>query len=272
MDVSPVSGMSSFGGLSSNEATPLTRQEQEQFASIVKDPENRGFYPWLRSFINRLLGVFGEKLSPGQLNRCLDNIFSNENEWQHKGSFEVGGVFQTLFREKQFAGNTYVVCAATHDLQESESDSIAAHMSGGRSLIQTFAALDGAYPEGSVKALIPIAQSNTYGPFGARGHFTLLEVDIDNGMIKNAVLHDSKGGFVDTFYDGAGRLTEILHKANLVGDDSFSVAVEHRGEQSLLNGNDCGRFAAYYAAKIITDENLTNANKKDAGAFFKEHF
>jgi hypothetical protein len=144
-------------------------------------------------------------------------------------------------------------------------------MAGGRSLLQTFTALAAAYPQGPTKALIPIAQSNAYGPFGSRGHFTLLEIDIDNGIIQSAVLHDPKGGFVDMFYGGAGRLTEIFRKASLVGDD-FSVTVEHRGDQSLLNGNDCGRFAAYYAAQITAEGGLDYANKEGAVAFFSGHF
>jgi len=252
-----------------SETAPLSPQDHQRFAKVVNAPESTGFSSWLRSFINRLLSIFGEKLSPSQLNQCLDRIFSEDNGWRENGSFNVGGVEQIAFRVKEFAGTTYIVCATTHDLPE--SDSIAAHMAGGRSLLQTFTALAAAYPQGSTKALIPIAQSNTYGPFGPRGHFTLLEVDIDNCIIKSAVLHDSKGGFVDVFYEGAGRLTDIFRKASLVGGD-FSVTVEHRGEQSLLNGNDCGRFAAYYAAQITAEGGLNCANKEGAVVFFAEHF
>lgn len=252
-----------------SETSSLMRQDHEQFANIVKTPENRGFCSWLHTFINKLFGVFGEKLSPGQLNRCLDRIFSEDKGWIKNGDFNIGGVDQTLFREKKSSGINYIVCAPTHDL--TEYDSVAAHMAGGRSLIQTFTALTKEYSQGLTKALIPIAQSNSYALFGPRGHFTLLEIDIDDSTIQSAVLHDSKGGFADMFYCGAERLTDIFRKTRLTGDDFF-VTVEHRGEQCLLNGNDCGRFAIYYAAQIATEGDLKNASEKSAFAFFKEHF
>ncbi len=272
MLIPPTAGMSAFDSFTevcSSETAPLLQHDHERFANVVNAPDSVGFCSWLHSFINRLLGIFGEKLSPGQLNQCLDSIFSEDKGWRKNGSFNLGGVDQTIFRVKELAGINYIICATTHDLPE--SDSIAAHMAGGRSLLQTFTALAEEYPQDTTKALIPVAQSNAYGPFGPRGHFTLLEVDVDNGIIKNAVLHDSKGGLVDLFYEGAGRLTELLRKASLVGDD-FSVTVEHRGEQSLLNGNDCGRFAAYYAAQITAEGDLDCANKKGAAAFFAQHF
>ncbi|HHX8748378.1 TPA: hypothetical protein ACVPFL_000495 [Morganella morganii] len=264
-----MSALCYFTEISYSETDPLQPQDHEQFADIISAPESAGFCSWLHSFINRLLGIFGEKLSPGQLNRSLDSIFSEDKGWRQNRDANAWGVEQTVFRVKESAGIAYIVCATTHDLPE--SDSVAAHMAGGRSLLQTFTALADAYQQGPAKALIPVAQSNTYGPFGPRGHFTLLEADIDNGIIQSAVLHDPKGGFVDMFYGGAGRLTAILRKENLIGDD-FSVTVEHRGDQSLLNGNDCGRFAAYYAAKITAEGGLDCADKKGAVAFFAEHF
>ena len=48
------------------------------------------------------------------------------------------------------------------------------------------------------------------------------------------------------------------------------MTAEHHGDQSLLNGNDCGRFAAYYAAKIIAEGGLDRADKKGGDAFFVE--
>ncbi|MCU6224655.1 hypothetical protein [Morganella morganii] len=264
-----MSALCYFTEISYSETDPLQPQDHEQFADIISAPESAGFCSWLHSFINRLLGIFGEKLSPDQLNQSLDSIFSEDKEWQQNRDVNAWGVKQTVLRVKESAGIAYIVCATTHDLPE--SDSVAAHMAGGRSLLQIFTALADACQQGSAKALIPVAQSNTYGPFGPRGHFTLLEADIDNGIIQSAVLHDPKGGFVDMFYGGAGRLTAILRKENLIGDD-FSVTVEHRGDQSLLNGNDCGRFAAYYAAKITAEGGLDCADKKGAVAFFAEHF
>ncbi|MFS1564102.1 MAG: hypothetical protein ACL7AX_11875 [Candidatus Arsenophonus phytopathogenicus] len=53
-------------------------------------------------------------------------------------------------------------------------------------------------------------------------------------------------------------------------DKDFAVTSEHLGHQALLNGNECGRFTAYYADKII-DDNLSNANAKDAHAFFARY-
>ncbi|WP_253384095.1 hypothetical protein [unidentified bacterial endosymbiont] len=258
-----------FTPLSDSEKTPLMQQDHQQFANVVNAPESRGFCTWFHTFLNKLIGVFGEKLSPGQLNRCLDRIFSEDKGWTKNGSFTVGGVEQTLFRVKESAGTTYIICAPAHDL--AESGSCAAHMAGGRSFLQTYNALTAAFPQGQIKVLIPVAQSNTYAFSGPRGHFTLLEVDMNNRTIQNAVLHDSKGGFVDLFYGGAERITEIFRNDGLTGND-FSVTVEHRGEQGLLNGNDCGRFAAYYAKQIIAEGGLGKANKKSAYAFFATHF
>lgn len=45
------------------------------------------------------------------------------------------------------------------------------------------------------------------------------------------------------------------------------MEVEYRGEQSLLNGKDCGRFASYYAAQIAQSGSLQGASREGAEAF-----
>ncbi|MEY4923098.1 MAG: hypothetical protein RLY17_1815, partial [Pseudomonadota bacterium] len=68
------SALSNFTEVSYSGIAPLLPHDHERFANIVSAPESAGFCSWLHSFINRLLGVFGEKLSPSQLNQGLDRI------------------------------------------------------------------------------------------------------------------------------------------------------------------------------------------------------
>lgn len=273
MPMPPIAGVSpgACDFVDFNEETPLLASDHQRFDNVVNEPQHMGFGAWLQSFIHRLLGIFGEKMSPGELTTGLDKIFSEDKGWEHKGSFPIGGTERTAFRVKVCGGETHVVCATAHDLKE--SGTTAAQLAGGRSVSDTLKELTAAYPTGSLKALIPIAQSNTYGPFGPRGHFTLLEVNITDGAAQKAILHDSKGGFVDWFYGGAERLTEIFRQEGLAqtGPD-FSVEVEHRGEQSLLNGKDCGRFASYYADQIAQHGSLQEASREGAEAFFAANF
>lgn len=232
-------------------------------------PEKSGFCSWMRNFFNYLTGTFGEKLTPSKLNSALDDIFSKSNQWQHEAPFYNGGVEQTGYRSKQIDNRTYIVSSACHDLTNaSETKS---QLSGGRSAAQTLDEIKNAYPHQQVKALIPIAQSNQFG-LSTRGHFVLLEVDMNAGKIQSAKIHDSKGGLLDTFYRGATHLTEQLRadvRLNLAED--FAITTEYHGDQSLFNGNDCGRFTAYYADKIIHN-NLSKANAVDAQAFFAQNF
>lgn len=232
-------------------------------------PEKSGFCSWMRNFFNYLTGTFGEKLTPAKLNFALDDIFSKSNQWQHEAPFYNGGVEQTGYRSKQIDNTTYIVSSACHDLTNaSETKS---QLSGGRSAAQTLHEIKNAYPHQQVKALIPIAQSNQFG-LSTRGHFVLLEVDMNAGKIQSAKIHDSKGGLLDTFYSGAAHLTEQLHKAEgLDLAENFAITTEYHGDQSLFNGNDCGRFSAYYADKIIHND-LSQANAVDARAFFEQNF
>lgn len=234
-------------------------------------PESNKLCTWISKLFNYLTGTFGEKLSPSRLNSTLDALFTPQDDWAQGPSFEHGGIEQTAWRAKQSAGVTYVVSAPAHDLQDENSSQ--AQLSGGRSTAQTLEEITAAYTSGSVKALIPIAQSNQLGCFGIRGHFVLLEVNIDEGKIQSAQIHDSKSNFIDAFYDGADYLTQQLRgNVNLGLGEDFAVTSEHRGEQSLLNGKDCGRYAAYYASTIVNQGDLSQAKKTDAKAFFKQHF
>lgn len=233
-------------------------------------PESTGFRSWLSRLINYLTGTFGEKLNCSRLNQILDSVFSPQEGWDKGEHFECGGVMRTAWRSKSVAGITYYVTAPAHDL--AEENSVQAQLSGGRSVAQTLEALKKVCPEGAVKALIPVAQSNTFGYFGPRGHFVLLETTISNGKIESAILHDSKEGLVDTLYNGGKHLTKQLRqKASLGLDEKFSVTVEHRSEQSLLNDKDCGRYTTHYAATIVQDGDLSNTSEKDAQAFFREN-
>ncbi|MFM5540426.1 hypothetical protein ACET8U_22595 [Aeromonas veronii] len=208
-----------------------------------------------------------------QLNDTLSQIFSKENGWEHGPMFYCGDKEQASYMSKKIAGTTYVVSATSHDLSEDTSSE--ATMAGGRSVVQTLKDITTNYPEGETKVLIPIAQANNYGPcgkFGSRGHLVLLEVNINNGALTNATLHDSKGGMLDHLYSGADRLHRMLNNGTLPNTSGFSVDVEHRGEQSLLNGKDCGRFTTYYAHEITEHGNLEQASKAGARIFFNSNF
>lgn len=266
--------LSTVSQVSSGSSVWLTNSEQGQ----AREPDRSGFCKWLGSFINRLIGVFGDKMTASQLNSRMDYIFSAENGWMHNGVFELGDTIQTSFREMKKAGITYVIPSVAHDLPISNADHLRAMGAGGRSIRDTFKDIKEQYSEGDVKVMLPIAQSNNFGPFGIRGHFVLLEVDIMDSKIKSAVLHDSKGGGLDIFYGGADRLMLIFKDAATDEDglnlaENFRVAADYRGEQLLLNGNDCARFAAYYAHEIASKGRLDNrANKRNAWLFFNEKF
>ena len=241
-------------------------------------PEKSGFCAWMRNFFNYLTGTFGEKLAPSKLNSALDNIFNSMNEWKHDDpiyfnnreiELHIGSQKQVSFRSMEKEGTTYIVSSACHDM--ANPTPIQHQQSGGRSVAEALSYIKNAYPHQQVKALIPIAQSNKL-VFSTRGHFVLLEVDINAGKIQSAKIHDSKGGLLDTFYRGAKHLTkQLLADENLGLDKNFAVTSEHHSDQSLLNGNDCGRFSAYYAKKII-DNDLSKANAVDARAFFEQNF
>ncbi|HGJ5876983.1 MAG TPA: hypothetical protein ACHBX0_12300 [Arsenophonus sp.] len=232
-------------------------------------PEKSGFCSWVRNFFNYLTGTHGEKLSPVKLNFALDDVFCQEKGWKHEHHFENGGVNQVGLRSQQLGGKTYIVSSACHDLTNptpTKND-----LSGGRTVAQTLNEIKNTYPNGEVKTLIPIAQSNEFG-FSTRGHFVLLEVDINTGKIQSVKIHDSKNPLLNYFYDGAQHLTkQLLADENLALDKNFIVTSEHLGHQVMLNGNDCGRYAAYYAYKIINDGDLAGANATEARTFFTKH-
>lgn len=234
-------------------------------------PENKGFSSWITRFINYFSDTFGDKLTCTQLNDSLNSVFSQKNEWEANLPFEYGGTLQVGCRSKQKGGVTYVVSAPSHDLMD--KNSIQAMLSGGRSAATSLGEIQSHYSQGQVKAFVPIAQSNTCGYFGSRGHFVLLEVSINDGKIESAKLHDSKNGFIDTFYDGAAHLTkQLLSHKNLHLDENFSVTVEHHGDQALLNGSDCGRYVTYYASTLIDEGNLSGVNSLSTREFFKKYF
>ncbi|WP_236851504.1 hypothetical protein [Candidatus Sodalis pierantonius] len=251
----------------------MTTLENKLPETLRKSPciESKGFCSWMCSLFNYLTGTFGEKLRCSQLNITLDSIFNQKNGWKTDSTFEYGGTIQTAWRSKQVGGTKYLVTAPAHDLPD--ENTVQAQLSGGRSTARTLGEIKDIYSNAYLKVLVPIAQSNTLGCFGPRGHFVLLEVTINDGNIQSAQLHDSKAGLIDAFYDGAEHLTKQLrtHDSLSLSKDFF-VTTEHRGEQSLFNGNDCGRYTAYYANKITNEGNLLNANIADARYFFKNYF
>ncbi|MFS1539218.1 MAG: hypothetical protein ACL7BU_11735 [Candidatus Phlomobacter fragariae] len=232
-------------------------------------PEKSDFCSWMRNFFYYLTRTFGEKLTPSKLNFALDDIFSKSKQWKHEAPFYNGGIEQVGYRSKQIDNTTYIVSSASHDLTNaSETEN---QLSGGRSAAQALHEIKKIYPHQQLKILVPIAQSNKFG-FNTRGHFVLLQVDMNAGKIQAAKIHDSKGSLLDTFYNGAAHLTEQLRAdEGLSLAKNFAITIKYHGDQSLFNGNDCGRFTAYYADKII-DDNLSNANVVDARVFFNRNF
>ncbi|ACQ67316.1 hypothetical protein HDEF_0570 [Candidatus Hamiltonella defensa 5AT (Acyrthosiphon pisum)] len=231
-------------------------------------PQESGFCSWVRNLLNYLTGTFGEKLSCSKLNSALNDIFSPENGWVHKGHFEYGGTNQVGYRSKQIEGVIYIVSAPCHDL--SNPDTQQHVLSGGRNAAQMLSEIKNTYPNDEVKILIPVAQSNKFGFSEKRGHFVLLEVDMQEGKCQSAKIHDSKGGLLDTVYRGAKHLKkQLLADKNLSLTKNFAINTEYHGHQSVFNGNDCGRYSAYYANKIIEKRNLSEAT--DARPFFEKH-
>lgn len=216
---------------------------------------------------NKLTGINGEKLTCSQLNKALDSRFSQQDGWTAEAQFDYGGTTQTGYRSKQLNGITFLITAPAHDLLD--EDTMAAQLSGGRAAAFVLNEIKDRYPSGQVKTLIPIAQSNPLGYFGPRDHFVLCEVDINEGIISAVTLHDSKAGLVDAFYHGANHLNaQLLAKESLELNKQFIINPHYHGHQHLLNGNDCGRFAVYYAETITTAGSLENASTEGSTRFF----
>lgn len=256
---------------SRNKIKNLSSFENNQYKSSPPSKSTGFFRAVVSKFINYLTGTFGKKMGCTNLNYWLSGIFSENNGWETKSTFTNGGTIQIGCRSQQRDDVTYVVSSPSHDLPE--NNSVQALLSGGRSAAQTLSEIKKIYSKEKVKALIPIAQSNTLGCFGTRGHFVLLEVDMNAGNILSAKIHDSKGILIDMFYNGSKHLTkQLLAEKSLNLEKTFSVTTNNRSEQSLFNGNDCGRYTAYYAATIIEEGNLIKASTTNAKAFFSKYF
>lgn len=239
------------------------------FDNTLQQPNSSGFVAWVGKLIDYLSGVFGERMTAPQLNKALGDIFSKENGWE---MFGCAGQ-EASHMSKILGGKTYVVSAVSHD--RPDYDSMESITTGALPVATTLGNIQEKYREGDVKVLIPIAQANNYGPsgvFGIRGHLVLLEADIKDGELTHATLHDSKGGLLDHIYHGADRLNTLLRDKNIKTSDNFSLNVEYRGEQSLFNGKDCGRFTAYYAHEITKNGTLDNTSRAGARDFFTQHF
>lgn len=261
---------SSIIGREKNESFELVDPEYlENFNNSHQQPNSSGFVAWVEKIIDYFSGVFGERMTAPELNAALFNIFSSKNDWQPNNASEN----EPQATSKKLGGTTYVVSAVSHD--RPDYDSPESIMTGAQPVATTLDNIQNKYSKGDVKVLIPIAQANNYGPsgvFGMRGHLVLLEADIKDGVLTHATLHDSKGGLLDHIYHGADRLNTLLQDKKIQTSADFSLNVEHRGEQSLFNGKDCGRFTAYYAHKITEKGNLNDASRAEARAFFDNNF
>jgi len=278
MNISPKVSFASVGNNEKNDFEIINSVDEPggSFDNTLQQPNSSGFVAWVGKLIDYLSGVFGERMTAPQLNKALGDIFSTENGWE---MFDCAGQEQASHMSKILGGTTYVVSAVSHD--RPDYGSVESITTGAPPVATTLVNIKNQYKKGDVKVLIPIAQANNYGPsgiFGMRGHLVLLEADIENGVLTKATLHDSKGGLLDHIYHGADRLNTLLHNENIKTSANFSLNVDYRGEQSLFNGKDCGRFTAYYAHKITEQGTLENKgtleNTSRAGArdFFTQHF
>lgn len=254
--------------------TSLSSKEEDIIPETFRQapsPTKHGFISWLSRFINYLSGTHGEKLSCSQLNTAFNHIFTQEEGWETHSTFAYGDTTQPTYLSKKIGEVNYVISAACHDLPE--INSMAASMSGGRAAVTALGEIKNAFSEGEVKVLMPIAQSNNWGFSFKRGHFVLFEVNMRAGIIESSKLHDAKGGLIDHFYTGAAHLKKQLLMDETLGlEEEFIIKTEHHGHQSLLNGNDCGRYSAYYASTIVKENDLANADCKTARAFFMDFF
>lgn len=264
--------------ISHYQASPLIHNiPQNNCATLVKEAikslvsaQFSDFCGKIVEIINMLTKTYGEKLTCSQLNRELDTFFNPQSGWKAEALFDYGGSLQTGYRSKQLNGTTYLITAPAHDLLE--ENTVTAQLSGGRSAASVLDEIKNSFPMGQIKTLIPIAQTNPLGVFGPRGHFVLCEVDINEGIISEVALHDSKAGLVDVFYQGADRLKEqLLARENLGLNKQSALTAHHHGHQHLFNGNDCGRYALYYASTIVDTDSLANTSTKEAMAFFSQH-
>ena len=186
------------------------------------------------------------------VDESLDDLQSTDNDFDDLEilSNDDANQFEPLkpavsWRSKSFGETLCVVSSLCTDLAEE-----GLRTAGTELLSSRLKDICQNNPTGKVKALIPIGQAGSYALEGNRGHCVLLEVDIEKGRITQATLHDAKAGLLDTFYQGANRITTLLSANGLFQEN---VAVNYHGDQSLLNGKDCGRFSTYYAEKMAKE-------------------
>lgn len=234
-------------GIDTKTLQPPTSEITSQIAPMSSGDNTRinDIITCLRKFFDDLLG-YGDRLKPSQLNQALNNIFSATDGWQ---KMESDVQIPTLFRSQTFEQTHCIIASVCHDVAHPTDMRQIAGLFDVPTMLQEICK---SYPTENVKALLPIAQSDHYiaqsGP--TRGHYVLLEVEIKNGSVTQATLHDPKAGLLDSIYQGASRLSNILKNNSLFEGE---VKINYHGDQALLNGKDCGRYVSYYAERMANE-------------------
>ena len=153
---------------------------------------------------------------------------------------------------------THIVANPCHDLPANASARLR-NQSAESSVAECLAAICLHHPENTVVVQIPVCQDNPLG-INRRGHFALLNARIENGCLKTAVLVDSKAGLLDLFYDGARHLSDQsreVPEVRIDAPDTFEIRTQYLGDQALINGTDCGRFAVKHAESFTNSDTST---------------
>lgn len=219
----------------------------------------------LYRFLDWMRGKFGERMTSSQVGNYLDAAFP-DGEWTRKelvidnkrqtDSSQPDDAFELAERKIVYRENTddkgsMIITDPCHDMPANtpRSQSITAT---DFSVAECLREICTSHSEGKLTVQIPVMQASRFLG-GIRGHFALLNANIENGRVTDAKLVDSKGGLIDTFYDGAAHLMEQFRETTglkLDTPDNFAIETQYLGDQSLFNDTDCGRFAVAHAEKF----------------------
>lgn len=209
---------------------------------------------------------FGETLKSESIGNYLDAAFP-ATAWQKKelsvsddsvdlntNPFAPPLRTRTLAYRQQAGDPKTIITDACHDMPPGTPFS-EYNSSAQLSVAECLKQLCETDSKGSVTVQIPVCQSS-YIQGSQRNHFVLLNATIVDGELAKAYLVDSKSGFIDYFYDGARHIEDQLwateHLPFKCGS-SFKVETRYLGDQSLINGTDCGRFAVAHARNFVSD-------------------
>lgn len=230
--------------------------------------------PASSNFVSRLIyqlldwvcDKFGEKLKAGSVGNYLDAAFLGPEWRKNKISVSDRSVesdtnhlapplrTRTLaYRQQLLPGMTTIITDPCHDMPPGTPYS--EHIGEAElSVAECLNKLCQQKSVGSVNVQIPICQSSRIAG-RKRDHFALLNATIVDGKLIQAYLVDSKSGFIDYFYDGARHIEEQLRSMEnfpVDAEDAFTIKTQYLGDQSLINGTDCGRFAVAHAQNFVT--------------------